>query len=137
MQKSSKRLHSQSTPPPTHAGRPAGSMASRLGKAGKRTTATKPTAQNIGNAFANLVRSDENVEGIWAREARNHLDIWLLTKPISHEQRLQLRGLIGQLRERFPKAVVLLHIENASLYEVDPSEFVFEIPHGALPVTLR
>lgn len=71
------------------------------------------------------------------REATDHVDIWLLTKPISHQQRLSLHGLTRQLREQFPKVSLVLHIEHAGLYEVEPSHFRFDAPHGAQALLLR
>lgn len=98
---------------------------------------TEATAKSVGKAFAALVRGDANIERLWVREATDHFDVWLLTKPITHQQRLSLHGIARQLRGQFPKASVVLHIEHAGLYEVEPSQFQFAAPHGAQVFPLR
>lgn len=101
---------------------------------GRRATASKPTATNIGKAFAALLPDYLAGYRLWVREESGHLDLWLLTPSISHEQRLDLYRLQVSLRAQFPKAEVELHITYPGLYELEGKPFEFVPPRGALSI---
>jgi hypothetical protein len=97
------------------------------------------SAYDVGREFAVLLNGDQSVKKLWVRGSEDHIDIWLLTKPISYEHRLQIRSLKRRLYERFSESnlAVELHIEHAGLYDVEPGQFRFEAPLGARSINVR
>ena len=98
-------------------------------------------ASEVGRAFAGIIREDARipVKKLWVRDAHDHIDLWLLTEPVSYEDRLHLRVLKRRLYDCFPNigVTVQIHIEHAGLYEVEPEHFRFEAPQGASTVKVH
>jgi len=92
-------------------------------------TTLTPTAQNVGRTFAEAVRGEHAVREIWVSNDRDHVELWVYTAPITHDQELHLYGLEDVIYDRFEDADVQMHIQHAGLY--DTTDFVFRAPTGA------
>lgn len=98
-------------------------------------TEQRTRSHEVGAAFAQELRSDRTVLGLWVRDCEDHVELWLHTEPIAHEHELHLYKLEMALYEHFSDACPELHIVHKGRYE--SPEFEFEVPLGAEPVYVR
>ncbi len=97
-------------------------------------TTHAPTAATIGHTLADLLRDHPDIRAIWASDAGDYVDLWIVTAPITHERELELYDLETRLHERFGDRNPHVHVAHAGLY--DSARFVFEPPAGAEPIPL-
>jgi hypothetical protein len=83
-------------------------------------------AQEVGRAFAELVRNDSSVRSVWADQSRDVFTIWSLTEPISADRERELYAVVDQLHEIFPYALIEFHLINLLHYEAEPEDLVLE-----------
>jgi hypothetical protein len=92
-------------------------------------------AHTLGVAFAEIIRSEPEVERLWVSEHRGQFRLWVLTKPLDGTGERHLHRLEGNLHDQFPEASFFLVILNPRYFEdLVPDETV---PIGSEEIALR
>jgi hypothetical protein len=91
-------------------------------------------AHTLGVAFAQIIRSEPEVERLWVSEHRGEFRLWVLTTPLDGAGERHLHRLEGNLHDQFPEASFFLVILNPRYFEdLVPDETV---PHGSEEIAL-
>src|SRR6478735_8468581 len=91
-------------------------------------------AQELGAAFADMLRGDHVAKRLWVSEHSGLVRLWLLTKPMDGSGERRLHGLEGDLYDRFPGASFHLVLLNPRYFEDLHLEDV--LPGGAEEIAL-
>lgn len=68
--------------------------------------------------------------GMFSRLHRDHLELWVVTEPLTHDQELALYSVVAQVSDEIPDLAVDVHIEHAAMYQgVDPFAMVPQDAH--------
>lgn len=93
------------------------------------------TAREMGRRYAEWLRAEHVVRGLWISTRRECVEFWLLTEPIDAEAERHLYAIGAQLYEAFPEAMVRIHLLNPRLFE--PGDLTDLLPVGAKSIPLR
>jgi hypothetical protein len=97
----------------------------------------QPTARKVGELFAEQVRCEPIVKGLWVTEENQGIHLWLLIDRIEDDDSERaLYSLVGVLDDPFPESDIQLHVMNPRDYQSDPRR---SLPTWAeqIPLTLN
>lgn len=93
------------------------------------------TAEEIGRAFAELVRADDAAQRLWIRPWEGDWELWLLTAPVDMRTEGQFQMAAIELEDRFPDTYIELRVINPRHFPTgNPASL---IPAGAQEICLR
>lgn len=95
------------------------------------------TAQDVGRRFAEEVRQDPAVQGVWARAVRDYIELWVLTDPIDAETERRLYALDAPLQRWFPTTYIYFYLVNPRLFDENTKLIGDVIPSQAEPIWHR
>jgi hypothetical protein len=92
-------------------------------------------AHEVGAFFAEIVRTEPQVQRLWVTSHRGVVRLWLLTEAMETKDELRLYGLTDHIYDRFGEVAVTLHLLSPRYF--DPPDLEFAVPRGAEEIALR
>ena len=93
-----------------------------------------PTARELGASFAEMIASEEAPRGLWFRDHRGTLELWLVTASADPDTERRLCGAVVSLQQRYPTVDLELRILNPRYLGDD--DLTGLIPPGAEAIEL-
>ena len=93
------------------------------------------SAEVIGRRFAELIRGDMAVQGLWARDHGATVDLWLLIDRLDLPDAHRYYELAAALSDEFARPSIDFHLLNPQLAAEDWN-LRCEVPRGAVAIAL-
>jgi len=94
----------------------------------------KVTAQDLGRAFAKIVRDEPIIHELWVSDHKPEVHFWLVVDPLDMDTQHRLYYLLDPLYARFPDADFQMHVLNPEEHRGD---IHLAIPSFADQIPLR
>lgn len=96
---------------------------------------TVDSARLIGERFADLIRGEPGLVGLWAHPGPRSLDLYLITQPLDAEAERRIYSAWVDVFAASPEADIHLHLLNPKFFAED-KDFMGDIPSAATRIPL-
>lgn len=95
------------------------------------------SAYDVGRRLADEISQDPAARGLWARNVRDYVELWLLTEPIDADTERRLYSVAASLYDWFPGAYIRFSVVNPRLFDEETELVGDVIPSKADSIWLR
>lgn len=93
-------------------------------------------AQTVGTMYAELVRDDPAVRGIYVLPTEDWIEVWILTEQIEFDDEERFYGVGVTIQQHVPDTYVMIRLANPRHFPPEYDLVRDVIPSGAVPALL-